>query len=194
MKRYCLLWMLVLTTLLSACNFPTVTNTAPPQVVPTSTPTLEQLVATSLPTQDPTRYYNTEGGFSLKLPEGWQVSGPFEVTNDPARPYIAYLLSPSTDQSLRGGPGISRIVLADPAQWNVEKLVLDQCSTCPVNPPEEITLDGISALRTQVGGGDVPFLNTWVFVEHRGKWLGFAIHDPETLAPLEEVIQSIQFD
>lgn len=192
MKKNRWLWFFGFAALLWACNFPAVTTSTQTAMVPTSTPMPAPEIST--PTPDPSRYYNAEGGFSLRLPEGWQVSGPFEVKNDPARPYIAYLLSLSTELSLRGGPGISKIVVADPVQWNAEKFIMDQCNTCPVNPLEEITLDGIPAQRTQVGGGDVPFLITWVFVQHRGKWLGFAIHDPETLVPFEEVIQSIRFD
>jgi hypothetical protein len=38
------------------------------------------------------------------------------------------------------------------------------------------------------------FMMTWYFVPYQDKLIGFAIHDPETLAPLEEVIQSKQFE
>jgi hypothetical protein len=47
------------------------------------------------------------------------------------------------------------------------------------------------ASRTQVGGGGVPFVITWYFVEHNGNLIALAIHDQQTLEPLDAVIQSI---
>jgi hypothetical protein len=194
MMLYRWIWILCFASLLSACNFPAAKATRQPTVNPTSMPANELAEATSIPTLDPTRYYNGEGRFSLKLPEGWKASEPIKVTNDPARPYEMIILGPGTDLSPNGGPGYSRIILADSAQWTVEQFIQSQCSSCPANPIEGTILDGINAQRTQVGGGGVPFTITWYFVPYQDKLIGFAIHDPETLAPLEEVIRSIQFE
>lgn len=141
---------------------------------------------------DATRYHNVEGEFSLKLPEGWRASDPLTVSNDPTRPYTLYILG--TEPEASGGPGSSSIVIADAAQWTPEDFVQSQCSTCDAHLFEDVTLGGRAARRTQVGGGSVPFTTTWTFVENNGKLIALAIHDPESLQPLEAVIQSIQFD
>jgi hypothetical protein len=75
-----------------------------------------------------------------------------------------------------------------------EDFVRSQCSTCPQNDFEAVMLDGIPALRTDIGGGGVPFAITWYFVEHEGNFIALAIHDPQTLEPLNEVIESIRFE
>jgi hypothetical protein len=54
-------------------------------------------------------------------------------------------------------------------------------------------LGGKSSLRTQVGEDGVPFLITRYFVDNNGKLIALAIHDPGSLAALDDVIQSIQF-
>ena len=61
------------------------------------------------------------------------------------------------------------------------------CSTCPENSFEEVTVGGKPGLRTEIGGGGVPMVITWTFVENQGKLIAFAIHDPQTLAPLNAV-------
>jgi hypothetical protein len=152
--------------------------------------------AESTPTADPdvtqpARYYNAEGGFSLDLPDGWRVLDPLTANNDPNRPFALYILG--IDPAPSGGPGNSQIVIADPKQWTPEQFAQAQCSTCPASPFENVTLGGEPAQRTQVGSGGVPFTITWYFVEHNGKLIALAIHDPETLKPLDDVIQSIQF-
>lgn len=97
------------------------------------------------------------------------------------------------DPAPGGGPGNSQIVIADPKQWTPEQFAQAQCSTCPASPFENVTLGGEPVQRTQVGGGGVPFTITWYFVEHNGKLIALAIHDPETLKSLDDVIQSIRF-
>jgi hypothetical protein len=88
---------------------------------------------------------------------------------------------------------VSRVVVANASEWTPEEFALSQCSTCPENPIESLILGGLPASRTQVGGGGVPFMVTWYFIEHGDDLIALAIHDPETLEPLDEVIQSIQF-
>lgn len=144
------------------------------------------------PTPGPAENIFASGMFTLELPAGWDVFGPLTVGGDANRPYELYRLgqNPTTDD----GPGPSRIVIADPALWTPEEFVLAQCSTCPQHPFEQVELGGKEALRTQVGGGGVPFMVSWYFVEHRDKLVAFAIHDPQTLQPLEDVIGSIRFE
>lgn len=132
-----------------------------------------------------------QGTFTIDLPEGWDVASE-ETTSDPDRPYLLFLLG--ENPTTADGPGTSRVVIANADEWTPEDFILSQCSTCPVNPFEEITLGGIPATRTEIGGGGVPFMITWYFVEHRGKLFAFAIHDPQTLQPLDEVLAYIQFE
>lgn len=106
--------------------------------------------------------------------------------------YDTYILGTEPDAS--GGPGSSKIVIADPAQWTPELFVKSQCSTCPLHSFDEVVLGGREALRTQIGCGSVPILVTWYFVEHNGKLIALAIHDPETLEPQEDVLEGIQFE
>ena len=183
--RSTLLFALSLIVLLAAC-VPSPKGTAMPTSVKEATPVFVTL------TPDPTRYYNPQGKFSLKLPEGWKTLGPLTVDNDPGRPFDLYILGP--DPMSDGGPGTSKIIIADAKQWTVEQFVQMQCSTCAANPVDDVMLGSKPAQRTQVGGGGVPFMITWYFVENNGKLLALSIHDPETLEPLEEVIQSIQFE
>jgi hypothetical protein len=63
-----------------------------------------------------------------------------------------------------------------------------------LNTFESVTLAGKSAIRAQIGGGGVPFMIVWHFVEHQGNFIAFALHDPQTLLPLDNVIESVQFE
>lgn len=174
--------------LLGACSTqPEATATPMPTEVP-SAPTEEP----SMPVDEPAQRVFGPGTFSLDLPDGWDVFGPVEVTTDPDRPYEVYRLGENPSAS--GGPGMSIVAIDREAKWTPEDFALAQCSTCPDNGFESVTIDGIPALRTEIGGGGVPMMITWTFVEHQGNFIAFAIHDPETLEPLEDVIQSIQFD
>jgi hypothetical protein len=181
---------LSLAVLLAACVLtPAATS------IPTIPPTPTVLVASPAPATlrpDPGRYSNAEGGFSLVLPEGWSAAGPLPIDGDPQRPYNLYVLG--TDPASSGGPGASKIAILDPQQWTPEDFALAQCTTCPVQPFEDVTLGGKPARRTQVGGGDVPFMVTWTFVENQGKLIALDIHDPDSLEPLEDVLQSITFE
>lgn len=141
---------------------------------------------------DPDRFLIEEARLSIKLPQDWSALGPLEITSPGLPPYDLYILG--IEPSASGGPGSSKIVIADPGPWTPELFVQAQCTTCPIQPFEDVTLGGKSAQRTQVGGGDVPILITWYFVENNGKLIALAIHDPETLEPVEDVLQSIQFE
>lgn len=177
---------ILLLLLLAACSSPQVN---PP---PGKTPVLPspELPATS--TVEQAQNVFSEGMFTIDLPDGWDIFGPEKVSRDPNPPYDLYLLgeNPTTND----GPGISRVVIANAVEWTPEAFVLAQCSTCPVNPFESTTLGGEPGLRTEVGGGGVPIMITWYFIEHNGKLIAFAIHDPETLLPLDDVLNSIQFE
>jgi hypothetical protein len=170
---------------------PTETSVPPSHTPPAATLTPPPESPQTTLTIDPSRYLNSEGGFSLKLTEGWTVLGPLPIDSDPDRPYNLYVLG--LDPASSGGPDSSKIAILDPLLWTPEEFALSQCSTCPENPFEQVTLGGKPAQRTQVGGGGVPFMITWYFVENNGKLIALDFHDPETLDPLDEVIQSIQF-
>lgn len=131
------------------------------------------------------------GTFSLDLPAGWDVSGPLPVADESGRSYQIYVLG--EDPTGQDGPGLSKVVVANAVEWTAQDLALMQCSTCPDNGFEEVTLGGHPALRTEIGGGGVPFMVTWYYVENGDNLIGIAIHDPVTLEPLTDVIESIQF-
>lgn len=176
---------LLLILLLAGCSSPQVS--APPVETPVSpSPELP-----NTPSVEEAQNIFGEGTFTIDLPDGWDISSE-EVHRDPDPPYTLYLLG--EDPTTNDGPGVSRIVIANAVEWTPEEFVLSQCSTCPVNPFESTTLDGVPALRTQIGGGGVPIMVTWYFVEHNGKLIAFAIHDPQTLLPLEDVLASIRFE
>lgn len=132
------------------------------------------------------------GTFTLDIPDGWDVAGPMMITDDSGRAYQSWALG--EDPTSSGGPGTSHVIVADPAEWTPEELALKQCSTCPNNGFEEVTINGKQGLRTEIGGGGVPFVTTWYYFENQGNLIGFAIHDPQTMEPLDAVIASIQFE
>ncbi len=138
-----------------------------------------------------TRYINPEGGFSLVLPPGWEVAGPTPISQD-GFTYNSYALG--VDPTASGGPGTSRIIVADGTKHSVEEFIQLQCSTCPEHALEPIQIGGFPAVRTQIGGGGVPILVEWIFIERDGQLLGFSLHDPQTLEPLDNVMQFLVFD
>jgi hypothetical protein len=174
--------------LLAAC-LPTPAAPAPTDALPTATTPVDTPAA---PTADASRYVNEEGQFSLTLPDGWSAHGPLAVNGDPERPYNLYILG--VDPASSGGPGQSKIAILDPQAWTPEAFALSQCTTCPAQPFEDTLLGDQPARRTQVGGDGVPFMVTWYFVEYNGKLIALDLHDPETMEPLEGVIQSIRFE
>ncbi len=188
-KRFFFLNLLIV--ILAAClptsNPPTATSTALPTLAATAVP------ATPIPTTVPdTRYTNAEGQFSLQLPDGWQVLEPQIVLNDGERPYTLYILGENPAPS--GGPGSSKIAIADAQLWTIEAFVQSQCNVCPAHPIEQVTLNGLPAQQTKIGGGDVPITVTWHFITHNGNLIALAIHNAETLEPFTDVLQSIQLD
>jgi hypothetical protein len=191
-RRTAMLLMIALLLALSACASAPASPTATQTSAPVLTTPSEMPSPSATPPTDEDRYRIEEARLSIKLPQGWSVSGPLEVSSEGMPTFEIYFLG--IDPSANGGPGFSKIAIADPAQWTPEQFVLSQCSTCTEQPFEDVTLGGKSAKRTQIGGGGVPILVTWYFVENNGKLIALAIHDPETLEPLEEVLQSIQFE
>lgn len=175
MKKFLVpIWLIVGLLILSGCNL----NAPAPSVQ-------QPTEVTAIPIFGP-------GTFSLDLPDSWDVAGPNIVTADDGRSYDDYAMG--EDPTSSGGPGTSHVIIADAAQWTPEELVLMQCSTCPENGFEEVVVGGKSAQRTEIGGGGVPMMITWTYVENNGKLIGFAIHDPRTLEPLNGVIDSIIFE
>lgn len=144
-----------------------------PKLIDTIARTLRPIDTSS---NDTPQYRFEEGAFSLQLPASWQAFGPTKIVNDPDRPFSLYVLG--IDPANQAGPGASKIVIADAGMWTSEQFVHSQCSTCPVHPFETIPLGDRSASRTQIGGGGVPFLITWYFIENKRKLIALAIHDP----------------
>jgi hypothetical protein len=165
---------------LAACGSPQYVPPEPAQSGSTATRSVESAQSVFGP-----------GTFSIDLPQGWDIAS-VEISTDPNRPYTLYLLG--ANPTGNDGPGISRVAIADADQWTPEDFVLAQCSTCPQNGFESVTLGGKPAQRTEVGGGGVPIVTTWYFVENHGNLIAIAIHDPESLLPLEDVLASIKFD
>jgi len=148
--------------------------------------------ATSTASQDE-RYINDEGGFSMVLPEGWSVLGPLPVTvPESGAAYNLYVIGAAPTES--GGPGASMIVIAEATQLTLELFAASQCSTCPAQPPQAVTLGTVPAQRLLIGGGSVPFEKSWFFFEHQGKRIGLAVHDPDTLEPLDEVLATLRLE
>ncbi len=180
MKRYILFTLIISGFIVvSSCNLPVSTSPdieAPGVALLTDTPqTAESIFG--------------PGTFTLALPAGWDVIGP-DLISWESGSYDLWRLGP--DPSSSGGPGTSHVIIADPGVWKPEALMLAQCSTCPPPEFEGVTIDGQPALRAQLGGGGVPLMITWHFIEHNGKLIAFTIHDPETLEPLNDVIESIK--
>lgn len=148
--------------------------------------------ATSTASQDE-RYINDEGGFSIVLPEGWSVLGPLRVmVPEGGAAYNLYVLGAAPTES--GGPGASMIVIAAASQLTLEQFAASQCSACPAHPPETVTLGTVPAQLLLIGGGTVPFEISWFFFEHQGKRIGLAVHDPDTLEPLDEVLATLRLE
>lgn len=176
-RRHLLVLFLIGLFFLFACNLPGIVNQVP---TPPKT------------AADTAQSVFGPGTFSLNLPPGWDVSGPETISSDPNRPYDLYRLG--VDPSSSSGPGTSHVIIANASEWTPKELAFLQCSTCPPGDFEPLTIGGKPALRTQIGGGGVPIFITWYYIEHRGNLIALAIHDPETLQPLEDVIGSIQFE
>jgi hypothetical protein len=170
--------------LAAGCNLGGEVTLAPSTAVPAA----EQVHAT--PAE---RYVNTEGKFSLVLPVGWLELGPLAMTlPETGAGYSLYVLGSAPTES--GGPGASIIVIADAAQMTLEQFAASQCSTCPAHSPEAVTLGTVPTERLLIGGGAVPFEKSWFFFEHHGRRIGLAIHDPETLEPLDEVLATLRLE
>lgn len=169
--------------MLAGCS-PTADIATPP---PTST---QPAAAAPSEPEDPGRYFNEAGNFSLNLPEGWEVAGPNEASSGGDLTFSLYRLG--VDPQASGGPGMSSIAISDLGAMTIEAFVQAQCSTCPHAPIEELHLGEVRAHQTTIGGGGVPLEIAWTFIEHRGKLIALAIHDPETLEPLSAVLQSVK--
>ena len=176
-KRSFLLISFMLVLVLDAC-------TAEP------TPTSESKPRSSVPAGS--NYHSAEGGFYLTLPDGWHEFGPVLNQINPDKPYLVFYFSPNPIIP-DGGINFSQIILADKDQWTPETLVKAQCLSCPTHPFEDVTLGNKPAQRTQIGGGDLPFLVTWYFFEHNRNLVGMTFLDPDTMDPLVDVVESIYF-
>jgi hypothetical protein len=183
---------LTLGVLLAACNMPS----QPPLVTQPGDQPVATVPDATLPAitepPDAARFTIPEAGLSLQLPQGWQVAGPLPANTNTDVSFDLYMLGASPQSS--SGPGASLIAVADAGAWTPQQFAQGQCSTCPEGDFQEVTLGGLPALRTEIGGGGVPFTIPWYFVENKGKIIAISILDPQTMAPLDEVLQSIRFE
>lgn len=173
--------------MLSSCSSETPTPSPPP-----TEPLQIEVSPTPPPTETLDRYINEEGGFSLILPEGWSAAGPFRVQVDDDLFYNMYQLG--MNPSEQGGPGTSRIMVADASRLTIERFVEQQCSTCPQQDVEAVEFGGIAGQRTVIGGGSVPFDVEWYFFENAGRLIGLSIHDVETLKNLDSILETLQLE
>ncbi len=81
-----------------------------------------------------------------------------------------------------------------PGGGSLEEFAASQCSTCPEHRSEAVTLGTVPAERLSIGGGAVPFEKSWFFFENQGKRIGLAVHDPDTLDPLDEVLATSRLE
>jgi hypothetical protein len=134
---------------------------------------------------------NAEAGISLTLPEGWTAAGPFSVAVGDTS-YNLYALG--REPSPEGGPGASRLIVAADEKLSIDAFITSQCSTCPPSERSESTLNDIPIQRAIIGGGGVPFQVEWIFLENDGRLVGLSIHDPDTLATLDEVVRTLKLE
>lgn len=171
---------------LAACNpsqnTPAPATSEPTVSSPTAVPATPNTPIPSIPA-DAMPHTFVEGNFSISLPAGWKVAGPFEAAQ-----YRLYTFGFEPGNS--GGPGISQIILANEGALTVEQFAQQQCNACPSNPIENITLGGLPAKRTVIGGGSAPAFE-WHFINHAGKFIGFSIRPAGD--GLEWILPSLSF-
>jgi|GEM_PF-1341003 len=185
--RSTLLFLLAASLLVGACTGGAV-ETATPQ--PTTNPTPNPTAPPATPTTpnvatpaDAVRHTFVEGNFSVALPAGWKVAGPFDTPQ-----FRMYAIGAEAGQS--GGPGMSQIIMANEGALTIEQFAQLQCSVCPLNPIEDATLGGMPAKRIVIGGDSTPSFE-WRFITHAGKLIGFSIRPVGD--GLEWVLPSVQF-
>lgn len=171
---------------LAACNpsqnTPAPATPEPTTPSPTAVPATPNNPTPNIPAEAVPHAF-VEGNFSISLPAGWKVAGPFDATQ-----YRLYTFGFEPGNS--GGPGISQIILANEGTLTVEQFAQQQCNACPSNPIEDITLGGLPAKRTVIGGGSAPAFE-WHFINHAGKLIGFSIRPAGD--GLEWILPSVSF-
>jgi hypothetical protein len=131
-------------------------------------------------------YTNDEGGFALRLPQGWTASRSRQALFG-----SVYLLGPAP--LVEGDLGNSFIIIADLEEVTLEQAIDRLCGSCAQAPEtQQVLINGWVATRASIGSEGWPTLE-WTFVEHDGKLIALAIHDPVTLKPLQEVVDTLMF-
>lgn len=185
--RSTFLFLLAISLSIGACTAGSAEPATSTPAAPLGTPTSAPFPTTAGPNPtlpaDAVVHTLVEGNFSLALPAGWNVAGPFDTVQ-----YRIYTFGAEAGQS--GGPGVSQIVLANEGAVTIEQFAQLQCSVCALNPIEEATLGGLPAKRTTIGGDSAPGFE-WYFINHAGKLIGFSIRPVG--GGLEWVLPSLQF-
>jgi hypothetical protein len=187
-------WFLVAGLVLGACGAPTLSvRTVPTKALTATPPPITPPQPTSTPTVAPTpllaggsvqAYHNKEGDLALLLPAGWAVSEPQQTPLG-----SVYELGPAP--LAVGDPSNSALVVADARAVSIEQALDLLCDGECILPPElsDAVVGGSEARLVHVQRAGKPPLE-WVFVQYGGKLIYFSIHHPDTLEPLDGVIQT----
>jgi len=172
---------LLLALLLAACGEPTPT--------PFPTETAPPASATPAPTETPTpvpleTYENEEGGFRIELPADWRVERRGTTSLG-----IHYWVGP---EPLGPGPASSAFFIGDAEE--VTPLEAAEALHCGRGCAETIALE-----ETALGGRAAQRATLteegleWFFVENGGRLLMLTVHDPQTLATRDDLLQTLAF-
>jgi hypothetical protein len=130
-------------------------------------------------------FSSPEGGFTLPLPEGWNI-----LSSEETALGVEMLVGP---QSIAADdPAVSKVIYADVTQVTVESAIEALCAGgCdPVPQAEPFMLGEHSAWRVTIPGEPV---REWVFVDNGDMLVFFSILDPETQTMRDDIVQAIRF-
>lgn len=172
---------LMLGLLLAACGEPTPT--------PFPTETVPPASATPAPTETPSpvplqTYENEEGGFRIDLPADWRV-----VWQGATALGAHYWVGP---EPLGPGPASSAFFVGDAAVLSpLEAAERLHCGggCAEAITLEEVTVGGHAAQRATLTAEGLE----WFFVENGGRLLMLTVHDPQTLATRDDLLQTLAF-
>lgn len=173
MKHPHRIWLLIVLTLgLGACA---AVESTPNTPVPSATPS-------------GVRHQFEDGIFSLALPAAWSVSAAQEVRLNSGVEYRLYWLG--VDPDTQGGPGLSRVIVGSLRQLTIGRFIQSQCEACAPPIIEPVSLGAFPALKLALVEPGQPSIE-WYLVQIDDRLIALAIHDPQSMQPLEQVLQSL---
>lgn len=132
-------------------------------------------------------YDNAEGGFSIRLPEGWVVEGPQQMALG-----SVYWLGPKPLATAE--PATSIIIVGDANKVSMQDAVRHSCGGgCAKVSLEATTINGVPAQHLKVGDQNTP-LTEWYWLRHGNHIIYLSIHDPHSLQSRDDVIQTLRFN